>query len=81
MIDPINDPKGNYLCQAFESYAGNIIFGNSWMRSHDILFDRDNYQMHFTESNCERHDIYDSYIEDNYGNIMETDSDRDFYLK
>jgi hypothetical protein len=31
---------------------GKVILGGVFMRHYDILFDRQNYKIHFTRSNC-----------------------------
>ena len=42
---------GRY-CLAFEE-LDHVILGGTWMRGHDILFDRKNSQIKFTKSNCD----------------------------
>lgn len=43
-VDPYIDASGRYYCQAFNAWGGSsLILGGTWMRSYDILFDRENY--------------------------------------
>ena len=48
------------LCLGF-SYGGKFTLGSTWMRNHDIIFDRENLKVGFAKANC-------SYINNNSRN-------------
>ncbi|KRW98301.1 Aspartic peptidase domain [Pseudocohnilembus persalinus] len=77
--DPL---KPNYIdqwCFAFEASGSKFLLGGSWMRQYDILFDRGNHQLHFTQSDCNSQEINNSYIKEFGSQIQTAEEDIELY--